>query len=79
MKRPDVKPIINYEFLDKNTGKQIQNKEYLADTNKYKYLSSEVLNQEELLPKITDFSLTDTSGSDVTNFAFEGKKLLIIL
>ncbi len=79
MKRPEIKPIINYVFVDKSNNKKVESKEFLLDTVRYKYSSSEVLNQDDLMPKITDFSLTDTSGNDVTSMAFEGKKLLIIL
>ena len=79
MKRPEIKPIINYVFLYKSSNKKVESKEFLLDTARYKYSSSEVLNQEDLMPKITDFSLTDSSGNDVTSIAFEGKKLLIIL
>lgn len=79
MKKPEIKPLINYVFIDKSNNKKVESKEFLLDTARYKYNSSEVLNLEDLMPKITDFSLTDTSGNDVTSSAFEGKKLLIIL
>lgn len=79
MERPDVKPDLQYVFLDKQNNKEIESKEYLADTNKYKYVSSEVLNEDLIKPKITDYSITDTSGNDVTQQTFEGKVLLIIL
>lgn len=79
MKKPDIKPIYKYQFLDKKTNKNIESAEYLMDTLKYKYVSAEILNQDALMPKITDFSLSDNLGNDVTNIAFDGNKLLIVL
>lgn len=78
MKQPDIKPDISYIFLDKSTNQELASKEYLMDTLKYKYISSAVLNQDEITPKITDFSLTDTAGNSVTDYAFEGNKMLVI-
>ncbi len=78
MKPTGVKPIINYTFLDKESNKEISSAEYLMDTNKYKYQDSKILNENELRPKITDYSLSDTAGNDVTTDSFEGSKLLII-
>jgi uncharacterized membrane protein YphA (DoxX/SURF4 family) len=79
MERPNIKPDLQYVFLDKLNNKEIESKEYLADTIRYKYVSSEILNEDLIKPKITDFSITDTSGNDVTQQTFEGKALLIIL
>ena len=79
MERPDIKPEIEYVFLDKSSNEQIESKEYLADTNKYKYVSSVVLNEDLIKPKITDYSVSDSSGNDVTQETFQGKVLLIVL
>lgn len=79
MERPNIKPDINYVFLDKKKGKEIETKEYLGDTLSFKYISSEVINEDQLKPKITDYSLTDTSGNDFTQLSFEGAKLFITL
>ncbi|NBA88699.1 DoxX family protein [Emticicia sp. CRIBPO] len=78
MKPTGVKPELNYKFLDKSKNEEIESAEYLMDTLKYKYLSSEILNEELLRSKITDFAITDTAGNDLTTTAFEGKKLLLI-
>jgi uncharacterized membrane protein YphA (DoxX/SURF4 family) len=79
MERPDIKPELNYVFLDKKEKKEIESKEYLADTNRYKYVSSVVLNEDLLKAKITDYSIADTAGNDVTQQTFEGKILFVIL
>jgi uncharacterized membrane protein YphA (DoxX/SURF4 family) len=79
MEMPDIKPDLQYVFLDKSNNKEIDTKEYLGDTARYKYISSEILNEDLIKPKITDFSITDTAGNDVTQQTFEGKALLIIL
>ncbi|MBL0300776.1 MAG: DoxX family protein [Cytophagaceae bacterium] len=79
MEQPKIKPELSYVFLDKSTGKEIDSKEYLPDTIKYKYVSSEVLNESEIKPKITDYALADTAGNDFTQQSFEGNKLLITI
>lgn len=79
MERPDVKPDLQYIFMDKRENKEIESKEYLADTNRYKYVSSVVLNEDLLKAKITDYSIADTAGNDFTQQTFEGKVLLIVL
>jgi uncharacterized membrane protein YphA (DoxX/SURF4 family) len=79
MKKPDIKPVISYVFEDKTANANIKSEEYLMDTLKYKYVSSEILNEKDLIPKISDFSLADTSGLDVTAEAFEGNKFLLII
>ena len=79
MERPNVKPDLTYVFLDKNINKEIESKEYLADTTSYKYISSVVLNEDLLKAKITDYSIADSSGNDFTQQTFEGKVFFIIL
>jgi uncharacterized membrane protein YphA (DoxX/SURF4 family) len=79
MKKPDIKPIHKYVFLDKIKNVEIESDDYLSDTVKYKYISFEILNQDLLKPIITDFSLTDSDGNDATQMAFEGDKLMLIV
>jgi uncharacterized membrane protein YphA (DoxX/SURF4 family) len=79
MKPTGVKPIIEYTFLDKKANSEIESIEYLMDTAQYKYVSSIVLNQSELSPKITDFAVTDIEGNDFTEDSFTGNKLLVII
>lgn len=79
MIQPNIKPELSYVFLDKVSGKEVESKEYLSDTAKYKYVSSEVLNESEIKPKITDYALSDTAGNDFTQQSFEGNKLFITI
>ena len=79
MQRPDIAPVIAYEFLDNSTGETLQSQEYLLDTARYVYQSSRVLNEAELQPAITDFSVTDTAGNDALSAVLEGKVLVLIL
>lgn len=78
MQPTGVKPEIEYTFLDKETNEEISAMEFLMDTNKYKYVDSEILNQKALSPKITDYAVSDAEGNDVTDLTFEGAKLLLI-
>ena len=77
MKPTGIKPDIDYFFLDKTKNETITSKEYLMDTVTYSYVDSKILNQDELSPKITDYSLSDSQGNDATATTFEGTKLLI--
>lgn len=78
MEPTGVKPIIEYTFLDKTANTEIESIEYLMDTARYKYVSSVVLNEDELKPKITDYAVSDIEGNDFTQESFSGKKMLII-
>jgi uncharacterized membrane protein YphA (DoxX/SURF4 family) len=78
MQPTGVKPKIEYTFFDKDVNDEISAEEFLMDTNRYKYVDSEILNQSELTPKITDYSVSDIEGNDVTESTFEGAKLFII-
>ncbi|MCD8540046.1 MAG: hypothetical protein LRY55_09970 [Leadbetterella sp.] len=79
MKRPETVPVIEYEFLDVSTGQTVRSEEYLMDTLRYTYQDSRVLNEDELLPVITDFSVTDTAGNEALPAVLEGKVLALIL
>ncbi len=79
MERPNIKPDLQYVFLNKKDNKEIESKEYLADTNMFKYVSSKVLNEDLLKAKITDYSIADSSGNDFTQQTFEGKVFFIVL
>ena len=79
MEQPKVKPDIEYEFLDKTSNKTIHSKEFLMDTVRFKYVSSEILNEDLLKAKITDYSVTDSTGADFTAYSFEGSKLLLVI
>lgn len=78
MQPTGVKPEIEYTFLDKEANEEISAMEFLMDTNRYKYIDSEILNQKALSPKITDYAVSDADGNDVTDITFEGAKLLLI-
>jgi uncharacterized membrane protein YphA (DoxX/SURF4 family) len=79
MKPTGIKPLIEYTFLDKKIGEEMESMEYLMDTAQYKYISSIVLNQDDLSPKITDYAVSDEDGNDFTEESFTGNKLLVII
>lgn len=79
MEVPDIKPVIEYEFLDNTTGESILSEEYLMDTTRYEYRDSKVVNEKDLLPVISDFSISDTTGNDVVSEILSGEKLVLII
>lgn len=74
--RPQEQPVIEYIF--EKGGNEIKSQKYLAEAG-YKYISSKVLNEDKIKPKITDYSVTSPEGEDKTAYTFEGNKLIIIL
>lgn len=78
MKPTGIKPEFEYTFLDKKANKEIVAKEFLMDTTAYKYVSSIVLNEDLVKPKITDYSVSDKDGNTITDSTFMGAKLFII-
>ncbi len=45
----------------------------------YQYVSSKVLNEDKIKPKITDYALSSPEGEDQTQYTFEGNRLLIVI
>jgi hypothetical protein len=73
---PSEQPIIEYTF--EKEGKQIISSEFITEEG-YKYISSKVLNEDKIKPKITDYSVSSPEGEDKTQYTFEGSKLLIVM
>jgi len=74
---PEEQPIIEYTF--EKAGETIKSQQFLSDADGYKYVSSEVVNQDKITPKITDYLVTSPEGEDKTQYTFEGSRLLIIM
>ncbi len=69
-------PVIKYVF--ENDGKKIISDKYISDPA-YKYVSSKILNEDKIKPKITDYSVSSTEGEDKTQYTFQGSRLLIVI
>jgi hypothetical protein len=75
--KPSQQPII--EFIFEKDGEEVRSQKFLNETDGYKYKNSRVLNEAEATAKITDYSVTNVDGEDVTQQTFTGAKLLIII
>ena len=75
--QPAEQPIIEYIF--EKDGQEVRSLRYLPESEGYTYKESSILNEEETVPKISDYAVADTNGNDVTQSTFEGAKLLIII
>lgn len=73
---PVEQPIIEYVF--EKDGKEVTSQKYLTEAG-YKYLSSRVLNEDKIKAKITDYSVSDPEGNDLTPSTFEGPLLLFVM
>jgi hypothetical protein len=71
-----AQPIIEYTFMKE--GKEVKSLKYLTAEEGYQYQSSSVLNEDEIKPNITDYSVTTSQGEDLTQSTFQGNKLLVI-
>ena len=69
-------PIIEYIF--EKDGKEVRDTKFI-NVEGYKYISSHILNEDKSKPKITDYSVSSPEGEDMTQYTFEGKKLLIVI
>jgi hypothetical protein len=74
--QPTEQPIIEYTFT--KDGKEVKSKHYLMEGG-YQYVSSRVMNEDRIKPKITDYAVSTTKGEDKTQYTFEGNRLLIVM
>jgi uncharacterized membrane protein YphA (DoxX/SURF4 family) len=70
-------PIIEYIF--EKGGKEVHDTKFLSADDGYKYISSHVLNEDKIKPKITDYSVSSPEGEDMTQYTFQGAKLLLVI
>lgn len=74
--QPQEKARIAYTF--EKAGEQVTSEKFLPESEGYKYVSSEQLNEDAAQPKITDYAVFDIDGNNVTDETFQGTKLLFI-
>lgn len=74
--KPTEQPVIEYTFT--KDGKEIKSTQYMMEAG-YQYVSSKVLNEDKIKPKITDYAVSSPEGEDKTQYTFEGNRLLIVI
>lgn len=74
---PEEQPIIEYLF--EKDGETTASQQFLSADDGYQYVSSRVVNEDKITPKITDYMVTSPDGEDKTQYTFQGAKLLIII
>ena len=70
-------PIIEYLF--EKEGKEVRDTKFLPADDGYQYISSRVINEDRIKPKITDYSISSPEGEDLTQYTFQGPRLLIVI
>jgi len=70
-------PIIEYLF--EKDGKEVRDTKFLSAEDGFKYVSSRVLNEDKIKPKITDYSVSSPEGEDMTQYTFQGPKLILVI
>ena len=68
---------LRHMYIMEKDGKEYEFEEYPTDTT-YHYLDIKLLNPEAQ-PSITDYSVWNTAGEDITENTFEGNQLLIVI
>lgn len=69
-------PIIEYTF--RRAGKDTASLKFMPSDKGYEYLSSRVLNEDKIKPRITDYSVVSSDGEDITQETFNGPLVLVI-
>lgn len=75
--KPEEAPVFEYVFEKK--GEKITSSEWLTEENGYKYVEAVTTNPDKSTPRITDYSVVDSEGNEVTDITFTGKRLLIVI
>lgn len=74
---PPEQPIIEYLF--EKDGKQVRSEKFLPAEEGYVYKDSRIVNEKNIKPAITDYSVSSPDGNDITQGTFQGPKLLIVM
>ena len=74
---PAEQPVIEYTFI--KNGETVHSSKFLPAEEGYEYKSSEILNEEKIKAKITDYSISSPDGEDLTQATFQGQKLFIVM
>jgi len=70
-------PVFIYTF--EKEGKEIRSDKYLPAEEGYKYIKHEITNQENTIPKITDYNIWNDELGDYTSRSFVGLKILLVI
>jgi uncharacterized membrane protein YphA (DoxX/SURF4 family) len=70
-------PIFVYTF--EKGGEQVKSVTYLSEEEGYTYVGHEVTNEENTIPKITDYNIWNETLGDYTKQSFVGIKLFLIV
>jgi uncharacterized membrane protein YphA (DoxX/SURF4 family) len=76
MMQPQERPIIEYLF--NKDGEEVRSQTFLSQKDGYQYIDSRIVNEDKIIPKITDYNVVSVDGDDYTQETFEGTKLLVI-
>ncbi len=74
---PEELPRIEYTFT--KNGQTVTSEKFLGTDQGYTYVSSRVLNEEKAKAKITDYSVINPQGEDITQQTFTGPILMFII
>lgn len=67
------------EYVYEKDGEEVRDAKYLTPEQGYKLLRYDILNLDEIEPRIKDYAVSDISGNDLTDSTFIGTKLFLTL
>ena len=74
---PAEQPVIEYTFVKNN--ETVHSPKFLPAEEGYEYKSSKILNADKIKAKITDYSISNPDGEDLTQATFTGPKLFLVM
>lgn len=69
----------NFVYTFAKDGKEIESTQYLPAEEGYEYVAHKITNEENTIPKITDYNIWNEETGDYTQQSFVGLKLFIIV
>lgn len=67
-----------YVYIMEKDGEQVELKDYPSDKS-YKYIEMKTLNEEKCNPVISDYTIYDENGDDMTEETLTGVKLFVVV
>lgn len=69
----------NFVYTFEKDGQEIESAQYLSEDDGYKYVGHRITNEEQTIPKITDYNIWNEEIGDYTQESFVGLKLFIVV
>lgn len=69
----------NFVYTFAKDGEEVESTQYLSAEEGYEYVSHKITNEENTIPKITDYNIWNEEIGDYTQQSFVGLKLFVVV